>query len=82
MKKVEFRKTLEYAVAYSFPSNSNIHFGMGGKIYRHVETIYDIASSDITRTIELCYDVINGKYVALTVSDPKIARKEIIIINN
>lgn len=81
MKKVDEKKTLEYAVAFHFDTSGNVDFLMDNKRYQHINTVYDKREDGRGwNTIEIAYDYRALKYVALCVSDEKIGGKEITIL--
>lgn len=41
IKRIDEKKTLEYAVAFHFHTSGSINFMMGNIMYQHIKTIYD-----------------------------------------
>lgn len=80
-KKIDPKKTLAYAVAFHFCNSGNINFMMKGKIYQHINTIYDQKSDNGGyNTLEVVYDYKAQKYIVLVVSDEKFGNVEISIL--
>ena len=72
-------RTLEYAVAFNFPSSGSVDFRIGETIYRYIGTVYD-RGDEMTHTLVIVYNYNKMKYELLCLSDEKIAKREISIL--
>lgn len=79
-KKVDERKTLRHAVAFTFHNTTNVRFSIGKKIYEYINTVYDRNSMNGTNTVAILYDYNNTRYMAVDVDHERIGSKEITIL--
>ena len=63
IKRIDEKKTLEYAVAFHFHTSGSINFMMGNIMYQHIKTIYDErADGRGQNTLEVVYNYKKMKY--------------------
>lgn len=80
-KSIDKKKTLEYAVAFYFYDSGCVNFMMGNIMYQHIKTIYDErADGRGQNTLEVVYNYKKMKYEVLSLTDSKLAQKEISIL--
>lgn len=81
MKKVDEKKTLEYAVAFYLQGNKGVNFSIGKRLYTYVDTVYDYKTINLCNTIVVLYDYTSRKYISIPVDHHPLGNKEITILN-
>ena len=79
-KKVDEKKTLKHAVAFTFHNATNIRFSIGKKIYEYINTVYDHSPANGSNTVAILYDYDKTRYMAVDVDHERIGSKEITIL--
>lgn len=79
-KNVDIKKTLRYAVAFYFCNTGKVDFILDGKMYEHINTVYDKREDGRGyNTLEIVYDYKCQKYKVFNVDMEK-GDKEITIL--
>lgn len=79
-KKIDTEKTLRYAVAFYFCNKEKVDFILEGKMYQHINTVYDKREDGKgCNTLEIVYDYKCQTYKVFNVDLEK-GYKEITIL--
>lgn len=79
---MKIENTFNYVVAFKLYQQTGIKIQLGNKIYEFINTVNDYNTANGCNTIAVLYDLKAMKYVAFSILDEKINKKECIILPN